>query len=47
MTRVTAFAFSFTGLEGGKISLADYAGSPILIVLAACSSSGAATISAG
>jgi glutathione peroxidase len=29
---VTAFAFSFTGLEGGKISLADYAGSPILIV---------------
>src|SRR5262245_62067683 len=32
MSRVTAFAFSFPGLAGGKISLADYTGSPILVV---------------
>ena len=32
MSRVTAFAFSFAGLEGGSIKLADHAGSPILIV---------------
>ena len=30
MTRVTAYAFSFKGLEGGDIRLADYAGKPIL-----------------
>jgi glutathione peroxidase len=32
MTRVTAYAFSFKGLEGGDIRLADHAGKPILIV---------------
>jgi len=32
MTRVTAYAFSFAGLRGGDIRLADYAGKPILIV---------------
>src|SRR5215471_15435890 len=32
MTRVTAYAFSFAGLKGGEIRLADYAGKPILIV---------------
>jgi glutathione peroxidase len=32
MSRITAYAFSFTGLEGGDIRLADYAGKPILIV---------------
>jgi len=32
MSRVTAYAFSFKGLEGGDIRLADYAGKPILIV---------------
>ena len=32
MTRITAYAFSFTGLEGGDIRLADHAGKPILIV---------------
>src|SRR5262245_61336488 len=32
MTRVTAYAFSFSGLEGGSIRLADYAGKPILVV---------------
>jgi glutathione peroxidase len=32
MTRVTAYAFSFKGLQGGDIRLADYAGKPILIV---------------
>lgn len=32
MSRVTAYAFSFAGLEGGDIRLADYAGKPILIV---------------
>src|SRR5437016_9523329 len=32
MTRVTAYAFSFAGLEGGDIRLADHAGKPILVV---------------
>jgi glutathione peroxidase len=32
MSRVTAYAFSFAGLEGGDIKLADYAGKPILVV---------------
>jgi glutathione peroxidase len=32
MTRITAYAFSFAGLEGGDIRLADYAGKPILVV---------------
>jgi glutathione peroxidase len=32
MSRVTAYAFSFGGLAGGNIRLADYAGRPILIV---------------
>ena len=32
MSRITAYAFSFTGLEGGSIRLADYAGKPILVV---------------
>ena len=32
MSRVTAFVFSFPGLEGGEIKLAQYAGSPMLIV---------------
>jgi glutathione peroxidase len=32
MSRVTAYAFSFAGLEGGDIRLAQYAGKPILIV---------------
>lgn len=32
MSRVTAFAFSFAGLDGGEIRLADYAGKPILVV---------------
>lgn len=32
MSRVTAFAFHFTGLNGGDIQLAEYAGKPILIV---------------
>jgi glutathione peroxidase len=32
MTRITAYAFSFTGLDGGSIKLADYAGKPILVV---------------
>jgi glutathione peroxidase len=32
MTRITAYAFSFTGLEGGDIRLAGHAGKPILIV---------------
>ena len=32
MSRMTAYAFSFAGLAGGNISLADYAGRPILIV---------------
>jgi glutathione peroxidase len=33
MSRVTAYAFSFAGLEAGdQIKLADYAGKPILVV---------------
>ncbi len=32
MSRITAYAFSFTGLEAGDIKLADYAGKPILVV---------------
>src|SRR5262245_30144961 len=32
MTRITAYAFSFAGLDGGDIRLADFAGKPILIV---------------
>jgi glutathione peroxidase len=32
MSRITAYAFSFGGLAGGNIRLADYAGRPILIV---------------
>ena len=32
MSRITAYAFSFTGLDGGDIKLADYAGKPILVV---------------
>jgi glutathione peroxidase len=32
MSRVTAYAFSFPGLTGGDIRLADHAGKPILVV---------------
>lgn len=32
MSRPTAFAFSFAGLSGGTIRLADHAGKPILVV---------------
>jgi glutathione peroxidase len=32
MSRVTAYAFSFAGLKGEEIRLADHAGKPILIV---------------
>ena len=32
MTRMTAYAFSFTGLKGGDIKLSDFAGRPILVV---------------
>jgi glutathione peroxidase len=32
MTRVTAFAFSFAGLDGKDIRLADHVGKPILVV---------------
>ena len=32
MSRVTAYAFSFAGINGGDIRLADHAGKPILIV---------------
>jgi glutathione peroxidase len=32
MSRVTAYAFSFAGLEGGDIRLSEYAGKPVLIV---------------
>jgi glutathione peroxidase len=32
MSKATAFAFSFTGLDGQAIRLADHAGHPILIV---------------
>jgi glutathione peroxidase len=32
MSRITAYAFSFAGIDGGDIRLADHAGKPILIV---------------
>jgi glutathione peroxidase len=32
MSRVTAYAFSFAGLDGAAIRLADYSGKPILVV---------------
>lgn len=32
MSAVTAYAFSFAGLQGGSIRLADYAGKPIMVV---------------
>src|SRR5204863_8895761 len=32
MSKITAYAFSFAGLEGGDIRLAEFAGKPILIV---------------
>ncbi len=32
MTPVTAYAFSFTGLNGGTLPLSDYAGKPIIVV---------------
>ncbi|MBV8840071.1 MAG: glutathione peroxidase [Alphaproteobacteria bacterium] len=32
VSRMTAYAFSFTGLSGGEIKLSDYAGKPILVV---------------
>jgi glutathione peroxidase len=32
MSRVTAYAYSFAGLDGHDIKLADYAGKPILVV---------------
>ncbi len=32
MTPVTAYAFSFNGLNGGTIPLSDYAGKPIIVV---------------
>ena len=32
MSRVTAFAFSFPGLDGGEIRLSEFAGKPVLIV---------------
>jgi len=32
MSRPTAFAFSFNGLDGGSLRLADHAGKPILVV---------------
>jgi glutathione peroxidase len=32
MSPVTAYAFSFDGLDGGAIRLADYAGKPIVVV---------------
>jgi glutathione peroxidase len=32
MSRLTAFAFSFKGLDGSNIRLADYAGKPVLVV---------------
>jgi glutathione peroxidase len=31
MSRITAYAFSFPGLAGGDIKLADYAGRPLLV----------------
>jgi glutathione peroxidase len=32
MSRITAYAFAFTGLDGGEILLSSYAGHPLLIV---------------
>jgi glutathione peroxidase len=32
MSKLTAFAFSFTGLDGKSIRLSDFAGKPILVV---------------
>jgi glutathione peroxidase len=32
MSRMTAYAFSFSGLKGGDIKLSDFAGRPILVV---------------
>jgi glutathione peroxidase len=32
MTRITAYAFSFAGLEGADIKLVEHAGRPILVV---------------
>jgi glutathione peroxidase len=32
MTRITAYAFTFIGLKGDDIRLADHAGKPILVV---------------
>ena len=32
MSRMTAYAFSFSGLSGGDIRLSDYAGKPIMVV---------------
>jgi glutathione peroxidase len=32
MSRITAYAFSFKGLESGDIKLADYTGKPVLVV---------------
>ena len=32
MSRVTAYAFSFAGLEGDPIRLSDFAGKPIMVV---------------
>jgi glutathione peroxidase len=32
MSRLTAYAFKFTALDGGDIRLADFAGKPILVV---------------
>jgi glutathione peroxidase len=32
MSRITAYAFSFQGLDGGALRLAEHAGKPILIV---------------
>ena len=32
MSRVTAYAFSFAGIQGGDIRLAEHAGKPILVV---------------
>ena len=32
MSKPTAYAFSFAGLDGGNLALAEHAGKPILIV---------------
>ena len=32
LSRMTAYAFSFAGLKGGDIKLADFAGKPVLVV---------------